>query len=695
MRRLSIVAAALVFASSNALAVCPPSCPIPGGGKADVDCHVELASTAMRINTPFHNPNKVKPGKGVSCFDGEPGCDLDGEVNNSCTFDVDLCLYNNDPALPTCSPADVTAVAVKGATKDPNLGALQSDIDALLPASASVCTTGNTVVVPLKGPNGKGAYKAGKLTFGLKAETATAKDVDKVKFACIPHRWPGHGYNGANHRSTNSDITITTANVSSLQEKWRFEVPSDRAVTSTPTVGKRHVYTTSWDGTVYALDKKKGKVKWSFDTPGAVFSGVQSSVAIAADGRVVVGDSAGNVYAFDGKKGTLLWESTVADTDPGASAIWGSPAIANGRVFVPRASHNDVPCTRGHVYAFDLDTGDEIWRYATVSERVCYDDTTIACTSDTDCVGGAGSLCVIGGCATDFSMACVEDSDCPTLFGSPGDCLINQCGLEQSISCSVDGDCPTCVPAVGGGVTATPAIGTSGDDVYIVSVGCLSRPSVGNSDSIIRLDGATGAEQWVHRTRNIEQFSDGFPYHDYGFLNGPILTDIDDGLGGTTSIVVAGSKDGTLYAVDADSGAAVWTNELAPAPAFGEFGLFNAAVGYADGSFYAALFSFSNWPPSNDHLYSFNATDGTTNWSDQIGGSWGDAAVVNGVLYVGTQAAGEFYAYDAASGVRLHTIPVPAGTVTGGAAVDNGVLFVPYGTALGSGGGGVIAFELP
>src|SRR6185369_4021325 len=101
-----------------------------------------------------------------------------------------------------------------------------------------------------------------------------------------------------------------------------------------------------------------------------------------------------------------------------------------------------------------------------------------------------------------------------------------------------------------------------GNHVYMASVGCLSRPSIGNSDSIFKLDAATGAVEWAHRTESIEQFQHfaGSPtYHDYGFLNGPILADVTGG----ASLAVAGGKDGALYAVDQATGAPVWTNVLA------------------------------------------------------------------------------------------------------------------------------------
>jgi len=409
---------------------------------------------------------------------------------------------------------------------------------------------------------------------------------------------------------------------------------------------------------------------------------------------VIVGDSTGAVYALDAKRGRLLWTASVGDTDLDAAHVWASPTVANNRVFLGRASHNDAPCTQGTLYALDLDTGAELWRQVTVPDQVCFDDTSVSCSSDTDCAL-PGSPCLIGLCNSDFAVSCSTNADCPPVFLAPGECVFNECGLARSLACNVDADCPSCVAAIGGGITATAAVDESGESVYAAAVGCLSYPSVGSSDSIFKIDAATGAIIWTFRTRTSEQFADGPSYQDYGFLNGPILADVDDGLGGTIRVAAAGGKDGTIYAVDEASGLALWSNELVTPPDFAAFGLFNGAVAYSQGNFYASLFSFNGWPSSNDHLYSFNGQDGAVAWTDQIGASWGDSTVVNGVLYVGTQSGPTLYAYDAASGTLLRTFTVPGGTVTGGVAVENGVLYVPYGDVFGSNSGGVIAFGLP
>jgi outer membrane protein assembly factor BamB len=353
------------------------------------------------------------------------------------------------------------------------------------------------------------------------------------------------------------------------------------------------------------------------------------------------------------------------------------------------------------MFAFDLDTGAELWRQHTIPERICFDDTSITCTDNADC-GVAGSPCLVGECDSNPNVACTTNADCPAIFLDGGTCVTNQCWLERSTACTTDADCPACAPAKGGGITASAAVSADGEDVYMASVGCLSFPSVGASDSIFKMDAATGDIDWTHRTRTTEQFQN-FPggptYQDYGFLNGPILANVDDGLGGSIAVAAGGGKDGTLYAVDQTTGLLVWSNELTPPPSFAGFGLFNGATAYdaASDQFFSALFNVDTYAGSNDHLLAFSGETGGVTWSDQIGTSWSSVTVADGLVYAGTQSTNEFYVYDKTTGVRLHTITLPGGTVTGGAAVENGVLYIPYGDIFGGPGavGGVLALAIP
>jgi len=227
------------------------------------------------------------------------------------------------------------------------------------------------------------------------------------------------------------------------------------------------------------------------------------------------------------------------------------------------------------------------------------------------------------------------------------------------------------------------------------SVGCLSFPSIGNSDAMFKLDAATGNVEWVYRTQSTEQFQsfvDGPTYHDYGFLNGPILANVD---GGTVPVAVGGGKDGTLYAVNQLTGLLEWSNVLAPAPVFAGFGLFNGSVAYeaATDQFFASLYDIDTYSDLSDKLLSFGGADGVTGWSDQHGASWSSPTIANGVLYTGNLAESSLFAHDTTTGVEEADLTLPSGNAIGGAAIDNGVIYIPY-TAV-PGNGGVVAYELP
>jgi len=123
MRLLAASLALLVVGAARA--ACPPSCPLPGGGTVRQDCHAEFASTAMRLNYPPFDPGRPRPAKEVRCFDGEPGCDVDGVVNGECAFPIDVCLLKDpDPALSACTAATVTGVEVPGSKRSADLTAL-------------------------------------------------------------------------------------------------------------------------------------------------------------------------------------------------------------------------------------------------------------------------------------------------------------------------------------------------------------------------------------------------------------------------------------------------------------------------------------------------------------------------------------------------------------------------------------------
>ena len=658
------VLAALFLLAAPAAATTPVGCNdgscFPGGGKEATDCFAELAD--VHPNAPFPVPGaaKQKPKKEQRCFDGDAGCDLDGEVNGVCRFPVDVCLFNDDPNLAACSPAQVTAVKVKAPGSSDGGAALQTAIAALLPAAASACTDDVFIDVPLK-VTGSGGQKSRKVGVSVKATTTSGKDPDKLGLTCLPRLWPTGMYDNYNRRAT-AQTALGPANVASLVEKWTFDTAG--GVTSTPTVAEKLVYVTSWDGVLYALDRKKGTVKWSYDTGSAASGGLQSGATLTPDGRVLVGDSAAQVHCLDAAKGSVLWTRSIEILPQ--DHVWGSPTVVNGRVLVPVASDDDVPCTKGRVEALELDSGEPIWTARTAPDRICENDTTVGCTVDGDC---PGSRCV-GMCAGDRGTACADDLEC----GSDG----------------------PCEDAIGGGITATPSTDPTGQTVFMASVGCYSGPRVGNADRIFRVRASDGFIEWALPDFPPEPFSDVPFFNDYGFLNGPIVVN------GPSPIVVAASKDGKIYALDALTGSEAWTETVGDITAtpdgFAAFGLFNGPPALAGGRLFTSLNAFGDGSPTLVHTKAFDVTSGDPIWdaSLDIGVTWGAVTAANGVVFVGKGSLGiatpAFHAFDASDGTHLVSFPLPAQS-TSGPSVVGSELYIGFGVLGPS--GGVRAYELP
>jgi hypothetical protein len=161
---------------------------VGGGGPRFSDC-------LTVFDTPVALAPKVRH---VRCFDGDPACDADGEVNGECRFPVAVCANSTSDAL--CTLQGVQSIFVdhsldNGDPKfDPDFQALQSRIDNQIdPPTADVdeCTTQSNVVVRLKGPfPGNRCRQNSKL---VKVTTSSTfidgrfyNDTDTLKLTCRP-----------------------------------------------------------------------------------------------------------------------------------------------------------------------------------------------------------------------------------------------------------------------------------------------------------------------------------------------------------------------------------------------------------------------------------------------------------------------------------------------------------------------------
>ena len=131
--------------------------------------------------------------------------------------------------------------------------------------------------------------------------------------------------------------------------RWRTTIgPTE----SSPLVANGRVYVADWRGTVYALDEKTGKVRWTFRTGGQV----KGAVALSGN-RLYVGAYDHRLYALNANTGKLLWRAQAQRRFGKSGTFYSTPAVAYGRVY--------IGATDGKVYSFGATSGKLVWSHDT------------------------------------------------------------------------------------------------------------------------------------------------------------------------------------------------------------------------------------------------------------------------------------------------------------------------------------------
>jgi outer membrane protein assembly factor BamB len=131
--------------------------------------------------------------------------------------------------------------------------------------------------------------------------------------------------------------------------RWRKVIgPSE----SSPLVVGATVFAGDWNGRVWALRRRTGKVRWVTKLQGQVKGGV----AISGN-RLFVGDYSGHVYALNATSGRVLWQAKAQPRFGHAGNFYGTPAVAYGRVYIGG--------TDGKVYSFGAVSGKIRWSQST------------------------------------------------------------------------------------------------------------------------------------------------------------------------------------------------------------------------------------------------------------------------------------------------------------------------------------------
>lgn len=461
---------------------------------------------------------------------------------------------------------------------------------------------------------------------------------------------------------------IDRGNVGSLKLEWAVRFPDATRVRSQPMPAGGALYVGSNDGTVYALDRATGCVRWSFRAAAEVRTGLVVEPWLAGDTnarpRVFFGDFLGQVYALDAQDGRLLWRLR-ADAHPNAT-ITGTPTFFEGRLFVAVSSLETITAAdpaygccrfRGSMLALDAASGRTLWRRYTIAEPAREQGRN-----------ASGTM----------------------LYGPAGAPVWN-----------------------------SPAVDPVRRQLYFGTGVNYASPATTTSDAVFAVSMYDGEIAWVYQGLAHDAFNSGCLVPER--VNCPVEDgpDFDIGAGVVyraefqAGVVLAGQKSGVVHALDADDGRLLWRTRVGRGGisggihfgmAFGDGRLYVPVADSPDGRTYDA--------PARPGLFALDPVTGRELWAAPMADRCADRAT----CYPGISQAiaatrevvfaggldGWLRAYDASNGRVLWeydtTLPVATiagvsghgGSMAGGSAPIpfKGMLFVSSGYLFAGGAAG-------
>lgn len=181
-----------------------------------------------------------------------------------------------------------------------------------------------------------------------------------------PQRWLLYGGNYSNYR--HSPIKdFTPRSVKKLRVAWSMPTGTTGQFEVSPIVYDGVMYVTTSYNRLYALDASNGDVLWRYDHPQPkdpryCCGPANRGVAILGD-RLVMGTLDAKLLAFNRHTGAIEWQVDVADYKQGFS-ITAAPLIVKNLVVTGVAGGEFG--IRGFFDAYNIDTGERVWRHYTI-----------------------------------------------------------------------------------------------------------------------------------------------------------------------------------------------------------------------------------------------------------------------------------------------------------------------------------------
>ncbi|MDE3198638.1 MAG: PQQ-dependent dehydrogenase, methanol/ethanol family, partial [Acidobacteriota bacterium] len=364
-------------------------------------------------------------------------------------------------------------------------------------------------------------------TAPLAGQQAKTVDDTVLKSAVRGAEWPGVGMDW-NEQRYSGMTQINPENAGKLALAWSYELgPGGGNQQATPLYWNGVLYTvTNWS-IVAAIDARTGKEIWRYDPradrnmtqqgKSRLCCGVNSRGLALYEGKVFVPVIDGRIQALDAASGKLLWSSWAIpepkDGELSSYSLTMAPRVARGKVFIGNAGA-EFPPFRGYISAFDVNTGNELWRFYITPgdpskgfENKAMEAAAKTWTGEWWKLGGGGSLW--------DGMA--YDPDENLLYAGTGNGAVWASDIRN-----------------GGRHTALP------DNLYVAS--------------ILAIDADSGQLKWHYQCTPGDEW-------DYDAIQHLLLADIKIG-NRTRKVIMQANKNGYFYVIDRTNGEFISAGEM-------------------------------------------------------------------------------------------------------------------------------------
>ena len=431
--------------------------------------------------------------------------------------------------------------------------------------------------------------------------------------------WPmfNHDVRGSRNASRDSGLTLRDAH--RLHKLWQIDTAG--AVTGTPAVVDGRVYIGDWAGNFYKLRSRDGGHVWTTPVIGPI-----SASAMVENDRVIFGDQAGFIYGLDRDNGAIRWQ--IRPNDHPQAAIFSSAIPIDGNVVIGISSNEeqavqtpgyDCCSARGSVVMIDAHSGRLKWQTYFISEAEA-------------AAGSAGA----------------------TVYGSPT--------YDEEL-----------------------------DLIFVATSNNYSAPATSRSDAFFALDPRNGHIVWEHQVIKNDISNFNIPWHsgiDAGIGDSPQVYRLPNG----RKVIGAGSKNGHYFVLDAGNGKLLNDRRIQIDGSLG--GLWESGVAGDDlivstGIDWADYADYDD-PPAGGYITGFTGDASRILWQVKTVHSLdqGALAVADSVAYVpacnpGTGSrvdndVGELIALDVRNGAQLAHVPL-GHCASSGVSIADGRVFVGTG----------------